>query len=61
LKVELSAFGKTIGYVVLEVADDAEGNTIQYLLKFAPHFDSKDWIILKEGRQKEGLIQTTKA
>ena len=61
LNVELSAFGKSIGYVVLEITGDAEGNPTQYLLKFAPHLDCEDWVILKEGHQKEGVIQTIKA
>ena len=61
LQVELSAFGKVIGYVILEITDDDNGQPIQYLLKFAPFLDSYDWVILKEGHQKEGVIQTIQA
>lgn len=61
LEIELSAFGKVIGHVVLETTDDADGNPVQYLLKFAPSQDCIDWVILKEGHQKEGVIQTIKA
>jgi hypothetical protein len=61
LRMELSAFGKTIGYVVLELAEDAAGNLTQYLLKFSPHLDRDGWVILQEGHQKEGLVQTIKA
>jgi hypothetical protein len=61
LEIELSAFGKIIGYVVLETTDDALGNRAQYLLKYAPFLDCFDWVILKEGHQKEGVIQTIKA
>jgi hypothetical protein len=61
LQIELSAFGKIIGYVVLEITDDALGELAQYLLKFAPHRDSIDWTILKEGHKTEGVIQTIKA
>jgi hypothetical protein len=61
LEIELSAFGKVIGYVVLEITYDADEQPIQYLLKFAPFLDDCDWVILKEGHQKEGVIQTIQA
>ena len=61
LRIELSAFGKIIGYIVLEVNDDANGNPVQYLLKFSPSQDGAEWVILKEGHQKEGVLQTIKA
>ena len=61
LKIELSAFGKVIGTIVLEVNDDATGAPMQYLLKFAPLINRDEWINLKEGHQKEGVIQTIKA
>jgi hypothetical protein len=61
LRMELSAFGKIIGYVLLEVTEDAEGNPVQYLLKFSPFQNCDEWIILKEGHQKEGVIQSIKA
>lgn len=61
LEIEFSAFGKIIGCVVLEITDDDEGRPMQYLLKFAPYRDSIDWVILKEGHQKEGVIQTIQA
>jgi hypothetical protein len=61
LEVELSAFGRLIGFVVLETTDDALGEPVQYVLKFAGHKDSIDWVILKEGHQREGTIQTIKA
>ena len=61
LKIELSAFGRHIGCVVLETTDDALGEPNQYLLKFATHKDSFDWAILKEGHKTEGVIQTIKA
>jgi hypothetical protein len=37
LKIELSAFGKIIGYIVLEVTEDSLYLPVQYLLKFSPH------------------------
>ena len=61
LEIELSAFSRLIGFVVLETTDDALGEPVQYVLKFAAHKDSIDWVILKEGHQKEGTIQTIKA
>ncbi len=61
LQIELTAFGRRIGFVVLETTDDALGEPAQYLLKFAPHRDSIDWTILKEGHKTEGVIQTIKA
>ena len=61
LQMELSAFGRCIGFIVLETVDDANGEPIQYLLKFATHKDSLDWVILKEGHQTEGVIQTIRA
>lgn len=61
LQVELSAFGKIVGYVVLEITEDALGEPAQYLLKFAPHLDSTDWAILKEGHKTEGVIQVIQA
>ena len=61
LEIELSAFGRRIGFVVLETTDDALGEPAQYLLKFAAHKDSIDWVILKEGHKTEGVIQTIKA
>ena len=61
LQIELSAFGRRIGLVVLETTADAHGELIQYLLKFAAHKDFPDWVILKEGHKNEGVIQTIKA
>lgn len=61
LEIELSAFGKVIGCVVLEINADANDRPMQYLLKFAPSLDTDDWVILQEGHQKEGVIQTLKA
>jgi len=61
LEIELSAFGRRIGFVVLETTEDALGEPAQYLLKFAAHKDSLDWVILKEGHKTEGTIQTIKA
>ena len=61
LEIELSAFGRRIGFVVLETTGDALGEPSQYLLKFAPHKDSYDWTILTEGHKSEGVIQTIKA
>jgi hypothetical protein len=62
LRIELSAFGRIIGYVFLEINNDAIGQPMQYLLKFAPIVNGMDdWVILKEGHQKEGVIQTIKA
>jgi hypothetical protein len=58
LEIELSAFGRCVGFIVLETVEDANGEPIQYLLKFAAHNDSLDWVILKEGHQTEGTIQT---
>jgi hypothetical protein len=61
LQIELSAFGKIIGFVVLEITEDALGDPAQYLLKFAPHCDSIDWVNLKAGHKSEGVIQTIQA
>lgn len=61
LQVELSAFGKIIGYVVLEITEDAMAEPAQYLLKFAPHRDAIDWVNLKAGHKSEGVIQTIQA
>jgi hypothetical protein len=61
LEIELSAFGRRIGFVVLETTEDALGEPAQYLLKFAPHKDSYDWTILTEGHKTEGVIQTIEA
>jgi hypothetical protein len=62
LRIELSAFGRIIGFLVLVITDDAIGQPMQYLLKFAPLSNGMDeWVILKEGHQKEGVIQTNKA
>ena len=61
LRIELSAFGRVVGYVVLEITEDATGAPMQYRLKFASSFDGTNGVILKEGHQKEGVIQTIKA
>lgn len=61
LLVELSAFGKIAGYVVLEITEDALGEPVQYNIKFAPHRDAIDWVLLKQGHQSLGVIQTIKA
>ena len=61
LQVELSAFGKIVGYIVLEITEDAAGEPVQYNLKFAPHRDAIDWVMLKQGHQSEGVIQTIQA
>jgi hypothetical protein len=61
LEIELSAFGRRIGFVVLETIEDALGEPAQHLLKFAPHRDSIDWTLLIEGHKTEGVIQTIKA
>ena len=61
LQIELSAYGKIISYVVLETIEDAQGEPVQYLLKFAPHRDSIDWMVLKAGNKSEGVINTFQA
>src|ERR1017187_1859624 len=61
LQVELSAFGKIVGYVVLEITEDARGEPVQYCLKFAPHRDAMDWVMLKLGHKSEGVIETIQA
>lgn len=61
LQIELSAFGKIVGYVVLEITEDALGEPAQYLLKFAPHLDAIDWVILKAGHKTEGVLRTIQA
>ncbi len=61
LEIELSAFGRRIGFVVLETVEDAQGEPAQYLLKFAAHKDSLDWVILKEGHKTEGVIPIIQA
>ena len=61
LQIELSAFGKIIGYVVLEITEDAHREPVQYCLKFSPHRNAIDWVTLKQGHQSEGVIQTIQA
>ena len=61
LQVELSAFGKIVGYVVLEITEDAQGESLQYSLKFASQRNAIDWVMLKQGHQSEGVIQTIQA
>ncbi len=61
LQVELSAFGKIIGYVVLEITEDAAGEATQYLLKFASHRDAVDWVTIRQGHKSEGVIHIIKA
>jgi len=61
LQVELSAFGKIVGYVVLEITEDAAGEPLQYNLKFASHRHAIDWAMLKQGHQSEGVIHTVQA
>ena len=61
LQVELTAFGKIVGYVVLEITGDALGEPVQYNLKFAPHRDAIEWVMLKPGHHSEGVIQTIQA
>ena len=61
LQVELSAFGKIVGFVVLEITEDAQGESVQYCLKFMPHRDAIDWVMLKQGHKSEGVIHTIQA
>ena len=61
LQVELSAFGKTVGYVVLEITEEAQGMPAQYSLKYAPQLHAINWVMLKQGHQSEGVIQTIQA
>ncbi len=61
LQIELSAFGKMVGYVVLEITEDALGEPAQYLLKFTPHRDALDWVNLKAGHKSKSIIKTIKA
>ena len=61
LQIELTAFGRIIGYVVLEITPDGLGEQAQYLLKFAPHREAIDWVPLKAGHKKEGVIHTIQA
>ena len=61
LQVEFSAFGKIIGYVVLETLEAAQGEPTQFLLKFATHHNDVDWEILKTGRKSSGVIRTIQA
>jgi hypothetical protein len=61
LHIELSAFGKVVGHLVLKITDDAAGRPMRYRLKFAPSLDSDEWGILKEGHQQADVLQTIKA
>ena len=61
LQVELSAFGKIVGYVVLEITRDNLGEPVQYFLKFAPHRDAIDWVMLKQGHQSKSTNQIIQA
>jgi hypothetical protein len=61
VQIELSAFGRPIGSVVLETTDDALGEPAQFLLKFAARKDCPVWVILNAGHKNEGVIQTIKA
>lgn len=62
LQVELSAFGKIVGYIVLEAHEDAHGEpSAGYILKFTPQPDSCDGVLLKHGNKSEGVIHTIQA
>jgi hypothetical protein len=61
LQIELSAFGKIVGYVVLEITEAAHGESAQYLLKFASHRDAIDWLPLKAGHKTDGTIKIIQA
>jgi len=61
LQVELSAFGKIVGFVVLEITEDALGEPVQYCLKFVPYRDAIEWVMLKQGHKSEGVIHTIQA
>ena len=55
LEIELSAFGKNVGRLILETQVDGSDGANQYLLKFSPSSASNDWTILKEGGRHEGM------
>ena len=61
LQVELTAFGKFVGYVVLEITEVKQGEPVQYCLRFTPQRDANDSVILKQGHQSEGVLQTIQA
>ena len=61
LEVELSAYGKIIGYIVLEIPEGGLGEPVRYHLKYAPHRDSFDWVLLKQDHKSEGVIHTIQA
>ena len=61
LQIELSAFGKCSGFVVLETTADTSGERVQYRIKFAARRNSIDWVILKEGHKLDAGIQIIKA
>lgn len=63
IELELTAFGKTVGHIAIDVLDDADGEENQYIVKWYPAgFDAdaegyEDPVILKEGHKVEGVIQ----
>lgn len=56
LEIELSAFGKVIGKIYLDVMTDANEKDNQYLLQYHKT-GNVDPDIIEEGHKKTGLIQ----
>lgn len=58
LVIELKAFDRLnpIGEIILEVMEDSDGNLNQYLLTWKDP-DMENSMILREGHEKEGVIQ----
>lgn len=56
LEIDLSAFGKKVGELLLQVMTDQTGAVNQYLLSY--RLTARDeWQIIQEGHKAEGIVQ----
>lgn len=61
LIIELSAFNKVLGEIMLEVLGDGENKPSQYLLTYLPNEEGSEAIIIEEGHREQGILQRAKA
>ena len=62
IEIDLIAFNKKIGTLVLETIEDAEGKPNMYMVKYAFDDDTRrykggEWAIIEEGHRDEGVVQ----